>query len=299
MEMQHPTNTSDSASPATSRPAVLFLLAHNDDEFFVLPRVELERKAGNRVVCVYTTDGGAYGIDPSRRLQESCNVLCPRGIKKEDIIPLGTELAVKDGRSFQHIHRLWEALEAATQHIPFCRMYAPSWEGGHVDHDVAHLLGVAMCQKLGGTLYEFSLYHGYRVPPPFFTCMQLIPAPGDIVRDRVSFPDSIRWLLSLKEYHSQRKTFLGLVAFCLRGILVKRELVLRNVGVRDYFSRPHDGPLFYETRFKVPHETFLEETRSFIDRILAGDFAFTQFSAETGTLLSESGDAKSPITMKP
>ena len=136
-----------------------------------------------------------------------------------------------------------------------------------MDHDVAHLLSLALTQTRGGTLYEFSLYHGHQMPPPFFRCMKLIPAPGELIRDTVSLSDAFRWLLSVRHYRSQRKTFLGLVPFCLKGILFKRELFVRAVTTRDYLAPPHKGPLFYETRFKVPHESFLVETCAFIETL--------------------------------
>jgi LmbE family N-acetylglucosaminyl deacetylase len=246
---------------------VLFIFAHNDDEFFALPRIERELELGNRVICVYTTDGAAYGISPSKRLQESYAVLGPRGVQREDIIALGTELGVRDGLSFQHINRLWPELQTATRDLSISRVYAPSWEGGHVDHDVAHLLSVALSRAKGAALYEFALYHGHQVRPPFFKCMQLIPAPGELLRDRISLIEALRWLASVRHYRSQWKTFLGLIGFCLKGILLKRELAIRAVPVRNYLHPPHKRPLFYETRFRVPYEQFLEQTRSFIVRV--------------------------------
>jgi len=267
--MSHQLDCIDHPSSVAPSDSVLFIFAHNDDEFFALPRIERELELGNRVICVYTTDGAAYGISPSKRLQESYAVLGPRGVQREDIIALGTELGVRDGLSFQHINRLWPELQTATRDLSISRVYAPSWEGGHVDHDVAHLLSVALSRTRNTALYEFALYHANEVRPPFFKCMQLIPASGELVRDRISLVEAFRWLLSVRHYRSQWKTFLGLVGFCLKSMLLEHELIMRRVEGRDYLVPPHDGPLLYESRFKVPFAMFLEHTREFIRRINA------------------------------
>ena len=242
----------------------LFLLAHNDDEFFVLPRIEAEIASGREVLFIFTTDGAAYGERPERRLKETLTALARFGLKREHIISLGTKLGVRDGTSHLSIEALWKALNETPELGGADRIYTPAWEGGHVDHDVAHILSMALARKGDATVHEFSLYHGYRVRPPFFRCMTLIPATRDLNYDRRTWQQTISWLLACRHYHSQRRAFLGLIGFCLPQIMGRRSLATRKVPDYDYLSRPHEGPLFYETRFKVPHEVFKSNTASFI-----------------------------------
>lgn len=257
------------STPATKSPqSVLFLFAHNDDEFFVLPRVEREVNEGSRVICVYTTDGAAYGASPERRLLESLSVLCPRGVAVKDIIPLGTQLGVRDGISFKSVELLSERLGSLTEGIKFARIYAPAWDGGHADHDAAHLLAVALARMRGSEVLEFSLYHGLGAIGPILRCMAPIAQPGIPVNHPVTLRGALSWLLAARHYQSQRRVFLGLLPLCLPQILLRRSLPLRRVGNRNYRCRPHSGKLFYEARFKVPYQDFYDATLAFIERAI-------------------------------
>jgi len=248
--------------------SVLFLFAHNDDEFFVLPRLERECAQGHKVICVYTTDGAAYGESPDRRLGESKSVLCPRGVSDQDIIPLGAQLGIRDGSSYRAVDGLWEQLQVSLQNKRFSRVYVPAWEGGHADHDAAHLLGCALARVHGCEVIEFSLYNGFGSIGPLFRRMSLIPLEGDDEFERVTLADSISWAFEARRYPSQRRAFIGLLPFCLPQILLRRSLPLRRVERREYRCRPHSGRLFYEVRFKVPYEEFDSATRGFIDRFV-------------------------------
>lgn len=258
-------NSLQSAEPQTA----LFLLAHNDDEFFVLPRLDREIAAGNRIICVYTTDGAAYGESPERRLQESKAVLCRRGVAESDILPLGEQLGIRDGTSFQSIEPLWQEILSMGARHHFSRIYVPAWEGGHADHDAAHLLAVALARTQGSEVFEFSLYHCHRAIKPLIRCMSLVPFPGLITQERVSFAGALSWAMEARRYPSQRRAFLGLLPFCLPQILLRRALCLRRVEDRNYRVPPHAGKLFYEIRFKVPYEEFRAATRSFVDYVVA------------------------------
>lgn len=257
-----------SSPSASSSKAVLFLLAHNDDEFFVLPRIEHEIAAGSSLVCVYTTDGAAYGESSERRLNESRAVLVPRGVRNEDIVPLGTRLGVRDGTSFRSINQLWEGLADVVKGRSFSRIYVPAWEGGHADHDAAHLLAIALARSSGAEVFEFSLYHGFQSRGPLFRCMSLIPADGEVLVDKLTLREALGWACLARRYPSQRRAFLGLLPFCLPQILGRRSLAVRRVTHRNYRTVPHSGDLFYHRRFKVAFDEFYRETIEFIDRFV-------------------------------
>ena len=269
LERERARSTQDmSASLNSCRGNTLFLLAHNDDEFFVLPRIEAEIASGSNITIIFTTDGAAYGESPDRRLGETLKALAKYGLTREHIMPLGTKLGIRDGTSHLSIDDLWQALNTMPQVTDVVRIYTPAWEGGHVDHDTAHLLSIALARQCSATVHEFSLYHGYKVRPPFFRCMSLIPASTALHFDKCTWTQAISWLFTCRHYHSQRRAFLGLIGFCLPQILGRRSLVTREAGGYDYFARAHDGPLFYETRFKVPHAVFHSNTGRFIRKHL-------------------------------
>lgn len=257
-------------NPSTpEQDTVLFLFAHNDDEFFVLPRLEREAAAGSSVLCVYTTDGAAYGESPVRRLSESQSVLRSRGVDAENLIPLGAQLGVRDGTSFRHLEPLWNEILSLTRGRRISKIYVPAWEGGHADHDAAHLLAVALARLQSANVFEFSLYHNHKAMGPLFRCMSLIPLEGAVSSEEVTLREALSWIFAARQYPSQRRAFLGLLPFCLPQILLRRSLPLRQVAGRDYRKRPFEGTLFYEARFKVPYDEFRQSTLEFIDRNVA------------------------------
>ena len=248
---------------------ILFIFAHYDDEFFVLPRLKAELAAGNVVSILYTTDSGAKDIPSSVRLNESLSVLVPLGISATEIISLGADLGVRDGKSHFFIDRIWAGINNEPRlNRTFDRIYTMAWEGGHVDHDVAHLLGIALAKKSGAHIYEFSAYHARHIPGPFFWCMSFGRTLISPIIDRLTMSQAFRWFLIPYFYKSQRKTFLGLLPCCLLQILIRRTLVVACPPALTYGNRPHQGPLLYEKLFHIQFEEFATNTAQFITRVL-------------------------------
>jgi LmbE family N-acetylglucosaminyl deacetylase len=265
MERSPTASPSDRAAESFSRGKVLFIFAHHDDEFFVLPRIQREIQAGNEVFFLYTTDGRAYGEDSNRRLSETTAVLLASGATRENIISIGIDAGISDGASHKAIARLWESVRAQLS-TEFSRVYTMAWEGGHVDHDVAHLIGVALV-RLGRVqeLWEFSGYRSLFLSGPLFRCLSLLPAATERLLTKLSFGEALRWLWTATKYPSQRKTFLGLAPMCLYPVLIRRKLECQLVPPRDYLTRPHPGVLLYESLFRVPFREFVAATTPFIE----------------------------------
>lgn len=262
-----------SSTSLTHPETTLFIFAHNDDEFFVRPLLIEEVARGRRILCVYTTDGAAYGENPERRHSESVTALYTIGIDEACIMSIGIRLGVRDGASHRAILPLWNALLEATNRALITRIVTLAWDGGHADHDTAHLLAVALGKVVGCEVDEFPAYHRFRAFGPLVWCMSLLPGPGDITYYPVSLRNAIRWLVACRHYKSQRRTFAALIGFCLPQILARRKLVLRRVPQgRDYSIKPHSGELLYERRFKVPHTEFIAATANFIsEHIIQAD----------------------------
>ncbi len=244
---------------------MLFLLAHQDDEYFLLPRIAAEVRLGSDILVVYTTDGAGYGACAARRLEESRRALGRWGIQADQIRPVGDQLGVADGRSHEC---LFELAQAVSNFGNFDRIFVPAWEGGHVDHDAAHLLGAWLRGRQPGLdLYEFSLYRAWGPRGPFFQCGNLILRERELVLDHVGRRTSLVWFLSFLHYRSQVGSFLGLAPLSAYPILVRRTLACQRVGWRDYRIRPHSGSLFYERRFKVAFEAFRSTVEAFVASI--------------------------------
>src|SRR5688572_141948 len=117
----------------------LFIFAHQDDEVAIVPRIRREVENGSSVHCFFLTDGSANGASPERRNAESRGVLTSIGVAAENLHFLGSVHQTRD----QHLEdSLEQSLQLILQTIgtqPVHRIYTLAWEGGHPDHDAAHL----------------------------------------------------------------------------------------------------------------------------------------------------------------
>ncbi len=148
--------------------AVLFLLAHHDDEVFcagALARALAERR---RVRMLWATAGG---LAPAGwRLAEGRTVVRLLRLGPEDVRLLG----LSDQRAAEHLEIIEEAALGLCANVG--AIYAPAWEGGHPDHDALCLLGARLCARLQhdgakARCFEFGLYRrgrwGLAVKAPF------------------------------------------------------------------------------------------------------------------------------------
>jgi LmbE family N-acetylglucosaminyl deacetylase len=260
--------------PNEAAPCVLFLFAHNDDELFVLPKIKQEVAQGADVWCIYTTDGAAYGACPEERLNESVKVLSSCGVQSAHIIPLGAATACRDGRAHLSIGTLYSSIDEVTHQLRLARIYTLAWEGGHHDHDTTHLIARKLSLQRGDIpLFEFSAYHGHRMPAPLFDCMNFLPSTiltttclGQLSEEKrtLSLRESIGWFRRFLSYPTQRKTLLALAPICFIRIVVQRTERVRRVEDYSYLEPPHEGRLLYERLFGVTFEQFVQATHSFI-----------------------------------
>lgn len=250
-------------SSSTTNPRALFVFAHQDDEYFALPWILEELAAQSAVACVYLTDGGDR-VAPAVRDAETRGVLLDAGVRDDAIIFLKTGGGdrIADGdlarRSLEALAALEGWMEAAS--FPPTRIYAPSYEGGHPDHDVAHLVAavVAKNRNIADDAWHFSLYNAYRRPRPFFATMRQLPTTQ--LTRRTNLDPRRRWAAAFTcwRYRSQWKTWLGLFPESLwRRTLIPSENVVR-FELQRVNARPHRGKLLYERLFSYSYATFSE-----------------------------------------
>ncbi len=243
----------------------LFLFAHQDDEFAAAPWIAEELRAGSRVACLYLTSGGSR-TQPAVRDAETMAALQWLGVDAAGVAMLGDASGrIADGDLASHVPEgiaLVDAWLAAHRFSPQ-RIYAPSYEGGHPDHDAAHLVAADVAVRHGvlHDAWHFSLYHAYRTRKPFFATMRQLPSPRPSRRARTSLRD--RWALTMLcwRYRSQRRTWLGLFPGALleRVILARERVVQFDAGRLS--QRPHDGELLYERLFGLRYDEFAARTR--------------------------------------
>jgi LmbE family N-acetylglucosaminyl deacetylase len=244
----------------------LFIFAHQDDEYAAAPWLREELRAGNDLACVYLTDGGSR-VAPAIRDAESRGVLQSLGVADSSIAFLSSDgTRIKDGDLARQSTAGLEMLQRwiATSGFVPNRIYSHAYEGGHPDHDAAHLIAANIAAQYNALddAWQFALYNAYRCPRPFFTTLRQLPSASP--RRKAAMPLGTRFALSLLcwKYRSQRRTWLGLFpgAF-LERVLLGRESVVRFDIARS-LQRPHAGELLYERLFATTYDEFARDVRA-------------------------------------
>ena len=238
---------------------VLFVFAHQDDEVAAAPRIRLVVSQGRRVVVAFLTDGGGGGVRPEVRDAESREALATLGVT--DLHFLGSGEGIPDGHLPERLDRALELLEGVA--VEPEEVFTLAWEGGHQDHDAAHLVALAYARKRGIVCHEVPLYHGQGLPGPLF---RVASTTGEgWVERRIPAREMVRDAWLCRTYVSQRRTWAAILPLLLLGAMVRPREVTRVATIERVRQKPHDGKLFYERRFKYPWERFQEVTREFIE----------------------------------
>jgi LmbE family N-acetylglucosaminyl deacetylase len=235
---------------------VLFVIAHQDDEIALASRIRAARANGDRVSCLCLTDGAA-NVPASIRDAETRRVLAVLGVDDYRTAPPPERIA--DGTLPDHLDRALQLVEA--QQEPFGEVVTLAWEGGHQDHDAAHLVAAVFARKRGIPCIELPLYNGLRARGPFFRVNH--PVGEGWTERRLTRCEYFANILLARFYASQRRTWLGLAPLFLLG--APREFT-RQADLRRAAAPPHPLPLLYERRFHYPYDRFAARAAEFLRR---------------------------------
>lgn len=240
-------------------PAALVLLAHHDDEFFLAPVIQDECAAGTELHLAFLTHGSRFGAGAGVRARESQAALAELGVEPARIADLGLEAGVFDGELMHQAGSILAALTGRYATRRFERIYLMGWEGGHTDHDAAHLIGKSYVERVqpGARRFEFPLYNCVGTEPGKFGVMRLAPGPGPVLERRVTEAEAAGYLRLFDSYESQRRVLAALRPAVAQTLAQRASYLYRELGGgRDYARPPHPGPLFYEQRFGVSFAAF-------------------------------------------
>jgi LmbE family N-acetylglucosaminyl deacetylase len=230
--------------------ALLCVCAHQDDEWGIAARIARECRGGRRVVCAFLTDGAA-SVPSAVRDAESRAVLLDAGVRADDILFLGSRHGIPDGSLVEHLDAAYLRLAAAVQGVPVAEVVTLAWEGGHHDHDAAHLVAVALAAHLRVRCREYPLYRGAW---PGFRVLSPLRAGGVVTR--LGVREALRAWSLVWRYRSQRRTWLALAGEAFWRLVVLRREVLHDTDAERLRHPPHARPLYYERRFRYPWERF-------------------------------------------
>ncbi|MGH8282200.1 MAG: PIG-L deacetylase family protein [Gammaproteobacteria bacterium] len=236
---------------------VLFLLAHNDDEYFAALRMREEIRLGNRVLVAYLTHGSVRGADSAARMQDSVKFLSKLGIRQDKILAIGRGQDILDFRLHERVVDAYRGLGEVLENIAIERLYIMAWEGGHPDHDASHLIGVAFArQRKLEEVYEFPAYSRFRVMHPLHKDFELLTTGTSRI-------EAFKTLVSGFSYRNQRRTFLAMLpGSVVQLLLLGHQNYWRVPHDRDYAQAPHAGRLFYERRYGISFADFTKNVRA-------------------------------------
>ena len=255
----------------------LFVFAHQDDEFAAAPWIVEELAGGADVGCVYLTDGGSR-VSPAVRDGETRRALASLGVDPHNVVFAGAPAdRIPDGALAARCVGALDALEAAIATRAWVpqRFYAPAFEGGHSDHDAAHVVTAVAAARRGllDRSWQFALYNAWGVRAPWFAAFRQLPSGAPSRRAKLRGAQRFALVALCRYYRSQRRTWMGLLPGALvERLLLGRESVVR-FDVRRLAARPHDGPLLYERMFGVSYDRVAEQLRPLVERLAIGEGA--------------------------
>lgn len=227
---------------------LLALFPHPDDECAVFPWLQAAVRDGRDIHCIWVTDGGFGGQDIERRNRESVGVLSRLGLEITAMHFVGACWNIGDGELYRRLDEVVpRLLEKFGRLAETAELVIPAWEGGHQDHDAAHLAGLALASDTTH-VRQYSLYQGQGLRGPWFKVLTPLPENGRQDWIETTLLERIGHACRCLSYRSQWRSFVGLLPFYLLRMLRRDAFVLQPVDPGRTADRPHQGLLLYERR---------------------------------------------------
>lgn len=231
--------------------AVVYVLAHFDDEYAALPLIREAQARGQAQHFLYLADYRSPQI-AARRLAETRAFLRRLGLPPEAARHVGLGSGAQDGQLHRHAAGLIPRLDAALAAVgPAERFVVAAWEGGHPDHDVVAALAARAAR--GAPIEQFALYNRRGLAALPFQAGVPIPENGPVRRVRLSARHWLAWAAAVVDYPSQAKTWLGLWPSMFANYLLRGGYGAQGLDPARLEARPHEGDLLYERRFGVAY----------------------------------------------
>lgn len=254
--------------------AVVFLLAHFDDEYCALPLILQAQAAGEDCWFLFVADYRRPGM-AARRLAETRAFLAAYGVAGERVRHVGLGAGVFDGAVAEAIPAALARLrETLAELPPVSRFVTLAWEGGHPDHDACAAMTVILAgERDGAPITQFGLYNGRRFLRPLYRACSPIPENGPATRVPIRAGQWLKWIATVRFFPSQTWNWLGLWPSMFMTFVQNGGFACQALDPARIRERPHAGRLHYEWMFKTPYERVRAAVDAALDASVAAQAA--------------------------
>jgi len=231
----------------------VFLLAHQDDEVFLLPHImDTERK-----LFIFLTSGvseGSSELKLQKRMVEAKAVFQKYLVGfNAHVIWWGSENSVPEGKlhtfvSEENLSHLEEVIR--NQDAQITQIVTTTFEGAHQDHDSAAVVSRTLAKAFQVNCIEMSTYPQWF--SKFYSFKVLNPHAAQEGFPLVRLRTLVLALKLMASYKTQRKTWLGL------GPATLGAFTFRNYESSKQAPVAHIQACFYEFRGRANQEEVLK-----------------------------------------
>jgi hypothetical protein len=239
----------------------LVLLAHHDDEIFILPYLLNSEISHPLFVFVSTTNQEV-------RRKESVKCLTCLGYSEDSITSIFEGDEGEDGKLILLMGDVYKRLREIVSKRKVDTIITHMYEGGHPDHDSLAIISRKLfLQGHVPRVLNFPCYNSGGLVDPFFKVMS---PPVDNIETEIKYKSrlliSLKVLVSVRFYASQWRSFLGLLPGLLFKLLIVRNDLnfFENQNISSA-KEPHKGKLMSEYRYGVRFENQKEIIRKFLN----------------------------------
>lgn len=231
----------------------VFLLAHQDDEVFLLPHImDSERK-----LFIYLTSGvseGSSGLKLDRRTMEAKAVFQKYLARfNAEVIWWGLVNSIPEGllHKFVSEENLSDIEKVIRNYgAQITQIVTTTFEGAHQDHDAAAVVSRKLAKALQVDCIEMSTYPQWF--SKFYSFKVLNAHSVDAEFEFVRFRTLILALKLMVSYKTQRKTWLGLGPATIHAYALRRYRSSKPAAITDVH------PCFYEFRGRAEQNKVIQ-----------------------------------------
>jgi len=235
---------------------ILFVGGHLDDEFSIINTLKEHMKKDD-VYFLWLTLPRTF-LTRKIRLMENSRAMEFLNVPQDHRIILKTTEKTSHVQAKKIYTKLKKFLNKFRPDI----IYIPAFEGGNIDHDIAHVLTVYALRQLNlnSEIYEYPMYNSYYVKYSFLPYNYGMFLPNKIkIKKRALTKTEQRYTKSyLSNYLSQYICIRLYLYFFNKPKNIFKAEIIRPLPEYDYFIPPHEGVLGYEKYQGITFNDFIK-----------------------------------------